>query len=87
MELGILKPGDIYAAMFQLQCQHKLNQEALNTLNLLKSLVPNLLTYVNSVEVVSLCTALNIPSNVYLRNNLHEDGDTSEEIAEVIRHR
>lgn len=87
MELGILKPGDVCAAMFQLQRQHKLNQDALNTLNLLKSLVPNILSYVNSAEVVSLCSVLNIPPDVYLRDDLLEDGDTSEEIAEVIRHR
>lgn len=85
MELGILKPGHIYAAIFKLQMEHKLYQEALNTLNMMKSQVSNVLAFLNSSEIASLCTTLNIPTDVYLRNNLFEEGDTSDEIAEVIR--
>ena len=82
---GLLKPGNVYSAIFKLQALHQLNSEALATLDVMKSTVPRFVEYVDRDTVTQLCLKCNISPDVYLRQPGYEGEEVQDEIREVIR--
>lgn len=85
LELGILKPGNVYSTIFQLYVDHNLHSEALQTLNGMKTVIPNFMHYLDSEIVTKLCLILNISPAPYLNQDVHDKEENSEDIREVIR--
>ena len=83
--MGIIKPKNVYSALFQIQFDHQMDSEALQTLNMMKSSVPNFVDYLNRDTVIRLCNKCNIPPDVYLRQEENDGDDNPEEIREIIR--
>ena len=84
LELGILKTANIYSAIFHLQMEHKMNREALTTLNAMKATIPNFMHYLNYESVSHLCSTMNIPPSTYITQETNDEEDNTEEIKERI---
>lgn len=87
MNLGILKPGNVYSAIFQLYVDHQLQSEALQTLNGMKATIPNFMNYLNADTVSQLCLIQNVSPTLYLNQDDQNGEENSEDIKEIINHR
>lgn len=85
MELGILKPGNIYSTVFQLYFNHQMFNEALQTLNGMKTIMPNFMRYLNPNTVANLCSTLHIPPESYLQKSNQEGEENVDDIKEMIK--
>ena len=85
LELGILKPANIYSAVYHLQMEHKMSREALATLNAMKATIPSYMNYLNYESVSQLCSMMNIPPSTYITQAVNdEEENNTEEIRERI---
>lgn len=82
---GLLKPRNIYSALFKVQVQHQLDSEALQTLDVMKSTVPRFMEYLDRETVKKFCIKCNISPDIYLSNEGNEADDMQDEIKEVIK--
>jgi hypothetical protein len=87
MNLGILKPGNVYSAIFQLYVDHQLQSEALQTLNGMKATIPNFMNYLDADTVSQLCLMQNVSPTLYLNQDDQNGEENSEDIKEIINHR
>ena len=88
MNLGILKPGNVYSAIFQLYVDHQLQSEALQTLNGMKATIPNFMNYLNADTVSQLCLIQNVSPTLYLnQGDQNGEENSAEDIKEIINHR
>jgi hypothetical protein len=87
MDLGILKPGNVYSAIFQLYVDHQMHNEALQTLNGMKATVPKFMNYLDPDMVSQLCLIQNVSSTLYLEQGNQNGEENSEDIREIINHR
>lgn len=85
LDLGILKPGNIYSTVFQLYFDHQMFSEALQTLNGMKTILPNFMNYLDPNTVAKLCSALHIPPELFIKKNTQDGDENSEDIREVIK--
>lgn len=86
LDLGILKPGNIYSTIFQLYVDHELHSEAFQTLNGMKETIPNFMNYLDSETVSKLCLSLNVSPALYLKQDNQDGDENPEDIREVISH-
>ena len=84
LDLGILKPGNIYSTIFQLYIYHQLHNEALQTLNGMKATIPNFMNYLDNDSVSQLCLTLNVSPALYLQQDNQDGDENPEDIREVI---
>jgi len=54
LQLGIIQEGNIYALIFNIQLQHKLDEEAQKTLNAMKQNTPNFIQYLDQETLSTL---------------------------------
>ena len=88
MNLGILKPGNVYSAIFQLYVDHQLQSEALQTLNGMKATIPNFMNYLDVDTVSQLCLIQNVSPTLYLnQGDQNGEENSAEDIKEIINHR
>ena len=87
MDLGILKPGNVYSAIFQLYVDNQLHNEALQTLNGMKAIVPKFMNYLDTDTVSRLCLIQNVSPTLYLEKDNQNGEENSEDIKEIINHR
>lgn len=84
LSVGILKPGNVYSTIFQLYVDHQLFNEALHTLNGMKTTIPNFMNYLNSQQVSRLCLTLKISPSLYLSQETQDGEENPEDIKEII---
>lgn len=87
LDLGILKPGNVYATIFQLYIDHQMHNEALQTLNGMKTTIPNFMSYLDGGTVSNLCLTLNLSSTLYLKQDVQDGEENPEDITEIINQR
>lgn len=87
MDLGILRPGNVYATIFQLYVDHQMHNEALQTLDGMKTTIPNFMTYLDRDTVSKLCFTLNLSPTLYLKQDFQDEEENPEDITEIINQR
>ncbi|KZS12398.1 Intraflagellar transport protein 140 [Daphnia magna] len=87
MDLGILRPGNVYATIFQLYVDHQMHNEALQTLDGMKTTIPNFMTYLDRGTVSKLCFTLNLSPTLYLKQDFQDEEENPEDITEIISQR
>ncbi len=89
-ELDLVRPGHIYAALFDVLVRQDALDEALDVLQRMKTAgIRNVSAYLDRVQVEAVCRAKNVAVDDYLRTLDDDDDDDApadhEEIKEIIR--
>ena len=88
-ELDLVRPGHIYAALFDVLVRQDALDEALDVLQRMKTAgIRNVSAYLDRVQVEAVCRAKNVAVDDYLRTLDDDDDDAPadhEEIKEIIR--
>lgn len=66
MELGIIKAGNVYSAVIDIQMKAQAYSQALETMNLMLSSGTNIERFVNREKILHICKNLNVPSKPYI---------------------
>ena len=77
LQLGILRAGNIYSSIFNVQLQHHFYEEALQTLKSMSSSIPNFMQYLDRESVTSLCHTRGLSPNSFLTQST-ENNDENE---------
>ena len=75
-ELGIIRIGNIYSTIFNIQIHYQLHKEAIMSLSQMKQSIPNFMMYLDQETVSMLCQATGISSDMFLDTDNY-DGKVS----------